>query len=54
MQEPSYMGKNPPSINMVYDSIDPNNNSNMQRYSHLEILIKHHVFYRSYNLTIDM
>jgi hypothetical protein len=30
MQKPSYLGKNPPSINMIYKGIDPNSSPDIQ------------------------
>ena len=41
MQEPSYLDKNHPRINMVYNGIDSNNNFSIQRFSHLDIPTKY-------------
>ena len=41
MQEPSYLGKIAPDIIMVLNGIDPNTNSGIQRFSHLDIPTKY-------------
>ena len=41
LQEPRYPRKHRPSIKMVQYGIDPNNNSDLERFPHLEISTKH-------------
>lgn len=41
VQKPSYIGKNNPNINIVYNGIDPSNNSCTQGFSHLDIPTNH-------------
>ena len=36
MKEPPYLGKSHPNTNMIWNGIDPNNNSGKQRFSHLD------------------
>ena len=41
MQEPSYLAKNQPSINMVQNCSDPSNNLGIQRLSCLDVPTKY-------------
>jgi hypothetical protein len=43
--------QNQPSINMVQNSVDPNNNSGIQRLSHLDIPTKYQFLSGITNLT---
>ena len=55
MQRNSYHVKTPwyyPSINMVKNDIDPNNNSGIQRLSYLHIPNKHRCYYNMNGIAI--